>query len=360
MKWSFAGLGIILLGIIGAAIMFLFINVTTGNENDYYLLKEVTEAAMIDAVDLTYYKDNGELKIIKEKFIENFTRRFVESNLFIGNEYVIDFYDVWESPPKVTVVIRSTIKEYTVYQYTSDYSMVNNLTGILEFVEHSDTSAIVKGEPYNEKKLTLDYYASPYAWIPENKTKKEFTSVQALNIPSELNTGFIDNETINVNLESIENSETLTQNDVNRSLLIREIRYNVSNTSDVINKEQPAISIGHYYTDINNDIGNFLICTIKTEKTNKSCRKKIINCLNKQNSTVIATMPKENYIFDSDSRFSIKLSDDNGNNIINCDSQFWIALSGNIESNEQKNYAMIKYNLKWTFDEYAGIDEVGS
>ena len=35
---------------------------------DYYLLKEVTEAAMIDAIDLVYYRQTGDLKIIKEKY----------------------------------------------------------------------------------------------------------------------------------------------------------------------------------------------------------------------------------------------------------------------------------------------------
>ena len=34
--------------------ILLFQQLTTNNENDYYLLKEVTEAAMIDAIDIPY------------------------------------------------------------------------------------------------------------------------------------------------------------------------------------------------------------------------------------------------------------------------------------------------------------------
>ena len=40
MKWSFASVGLIVFGLIGLAIIILFQNITTNNENDYYLLKE--------------------------------------------------------------------------------------------------------------------------------------------------------------------------------------------------------------------------------------------------------------------------------------------------------------------------------
>ena len=79
MKWSFASVGLIVLGLVGLSIIILFQNITTNNENDYYLLKEVTEASMIDAIDMDYYRESGELKIIKDKFVESFTRRFAES-----------------------------------------------------------------------------------------------------------------------------------------------------------------------------------------------------------------------------------------------------------------------------------------
>ena len=69
MKWSFASVGLIVFGLIGLTIIILFQNITTNNENDYYLLKEVTEASMIDAIDMDYYRQTGELKIIKNKLI---------------------------------------------------------------------------------------------------------------------------------------------------------------------------------------------------------------------------------------------------------------------------------------------------
>ena len=39
MKWSFASVGLIVLGLVGLSIIILYQNITTNNENDYNLLK---------------------------------------------------------------------------------------------------------------------------------------------------------------------------------------------------------------------------------------------------------------------------------------------------------------------------------
>ena len=52
----------IVLGLIGLMIIALFIEITVNSEEEYYLLKETTEASMIDAIDYAYYRDTGELK----------------------------------------------------------------------------------------------------------------------------------------------------------------------------------------------------------------------------------------------------------------------------------------------------------
>ena len=74
MKWSFASVGLVAAGLVGVVIILLFQNLTVNNEEDYYLLKEILEASMIDSVDLAYYRDTGKLKIVQEKLVENFTR----------------------------------------------------------------------------------------------------------------------------------------------------------------------------------------------------------------------------------------------------------------------------------------------
>ena len=103
MRESYWGYWIILLGIFVIVIMMLVSNVTTTNTQDYYLVKEVTEASMVDAVDYAYYRTTGELKINSEKFVESFLRRFAD-NVEL-NTYQIDFYGIYEAPPKVSVKV---------------------------------------------------------------------------------------------------------------------------------------------------------------------------------------------------------------------------------------------------------------
>ena len=98
--------GIILLAIITFGVINIVQNYQTGNELDYYLLRETTEAAMTDAVDVGYYRLSGLLSIDKEKFVESFVRRFSE-NVSNSRTYDIGFYDINETPPKVSVLVQS-------------------------------------------------------------------------------------------------------------------------------------------------------------------------------------------------------------------------------------------------------------
>jgi len=137
MKWSFASVGLIILGLFGILIIMLFNEITVSNEQDYYTLKDATEAAMIDAVDVAYYRLTGEIKISKEKFVENFTRRFTETSTFGGGNYNIEFYQINESPAKVSLRVVDATNQYNIYTYTSDVeatrvNIVNELSAILD------------------------------------------------------------------------------------------------------------------------------------------------------------------------------------------------------------------------------------
>ncbi len=98
--------GIILLMIIILLIINIINNYETGGELDYYLVKETTEAAMQDAIDVEYYRMNSLIRIDKEKFVENFLRRFAD-NVDSTRSYNIKFYDINEVPPKVSVKVDS-------------------------------------------------------------------------------------------------------------------------------------------------------------------------------------------------------------------------------------------------------------
>lgn len=131
MKESYWGYFLILLGIFVIVIMMLLNNVTTTNSQDYYLLKEVTEASMIDAVDYGYYRETNEVRIVREKFVENFLRRFSES-VNVNNTYKIDFYDIYECPPKVSVRVTTKSGSYNIGGDASSFDIVNKIDGILE------------------------------------------------------------------------------------------------------------------------------------------------------------------------------------------------------------------------------------
>lgn len=100
-------LGIILLSLLALGAINLIISYTTGNELDYNLLKDTTEASMLEAVDLDFYaQSNGQIRMDKEKFAESFVRRFAE-NVSNDRNYHIQFIDINETPPKVSVRVES-------------------------------------------------------------------------------------------------------------------------------------------------------------------------------------------------------------------------------------------------------------
>ena len=71
MKWSFASVGLIMLGLFGIVIIMLFNDITVSNEQDYYTLKYATEASMLESVDVAYYRLTGEIKISQEHNFNN-------------------------------------------------------------------------------------------------------------------------------------------------------------------------------------------------------------------------------------------------------------------------------------------------
>lgn len=121
------GVLLILMGLLGIAFISVFEDITSTNDQNYYLVKEVTEAAMYDAIDFEYYRQTGVLKIDGEKFMENFVRRFAQSTN-IRKDYEIKFHDIIESPPKVSVSVGSK----TFSTSWEGFEMVNNIDAIFE------------------------------------------------------------------------------------------------------------------------------------------------------------------------------------------------------------------------------------
>ncbi len=138
MNKSFWGVFVVMLGITSIILIALFQSITNSDEHNSQLLKEVTEAAMWDAVDYGYYRDNGSYKINKEKFVENFIRRFAQSSQGRTKEYKIDFLDVNELPPKVSIKVTTTVESGTVFSLLGgntnevNFTLNNTIDAILE------------------------------------------------------------------------------------------------------------------------------------------------------------------------------------------------------------------------------------
>lgn len=130
MKESFWGVLIIVLGVVSLSFIYFFQTVSSTDEQNYTLLKEITEAAMYDAVDWAEYRSSGTVRINREKFVENFVRRFAES-VTLGNTYQIDIYDVSETPPKVSLKVSSKLNSNVTGELI-EFDIVNRLDAILE------------------------------------------------------------------------------------------------------------------------------------------------------------------------------------------------------------------------------------
>lgn len=160
MSTSTWGYLFLLLGIFAAALLLFFGNISSKNEQNYYLLKETTQNAMLDSVDKVAYQvgltqeevDNiktidcasgqpGTIRIITERFVESFARRFSES-VANNKNYKIQFYEINECPAKVSVKVTSTESyswlrrlfrgKKSTQAEVEEANIVNQLTAILE------------------------------------------------------------------------------------------------------------------------------------------------------------------------------------------------------------------------------------
>lgn len=132
MKESFFTYLVILLGMFVILVILLIQDLTSTSEEDYYLAKEVMEAAMIDSLDMGLYRETGTIRIIESKFVENYIRRFAES-VNDSKEYTFEFYDIYEQPPKATVVIKTQTTSVRVNMDAQEsYDIITKMSGILE------------------------------------------------------------------------------------------------------------------------------------------------------------------------------------------------------------------------------------
>lgn len=164
MKESFWGIFIIILGSIGIVAINLFQSLTVNTDHNYFLLKEVTQFAMEDSIDLSYYRSSGDprrIRIVKESFVENLTRRFSESAV-LSQDYKIVIHDIVEEPPKVSLSLLGNAnaldgKDYkilltidSIYEGTFSNTELSKIYPGLEYIVEIVTRGPVPPKPIYE------------------------------------------------------------------------------------------------------------------------------------------------------------------------------------------------------------------
>lgn len=134
MKHAFWGYFVVICGIVIVVILLLVQRMTTTTEEDFYLAREVLESSMIDAVDYGTYRTTGRLVMSEQKFVEVFIRRFAES-VTNNKTYELDFYGIYEEPPKASVKVRtSSGNTANIKDTVFDVNLDTLVSGILETI----------------------------------------------------------------------------------------------------------------------------------------------------------------------------------------------------------------------------------
>lgn len=131
MKETYWGYLIVILGLFVITVMIIIQNTTTTDEENTYAIKEIMEASMVEAVDYGIYMKYGDIRMIREKFVECFIRRFSET-VKGSKTYTIEFYEIYEDPPKASVKITTSTEEYNIDADATSFDIVTILNGILE------------------------------------------------------------------------------------------------------------------------------------------------------------------------------------------------------------------------------------
>ena len=164
MKESYWGYWFIILGLFVVSILLLTNDATTTSTQDYYQLKEVANSAIDDSVDYGYFQLTGELRIHKEVFVENFLRRFAET-VSPTNTYDVEFYDLFESPPKVSIKISTQTSGFIVGRdagadASTQLDVVNSIDLIVEFDNEDLLCSDYDCPPSNSTSAYCDYYTT--------------------------------------------------------------------------------------------------------------------------------------------------------------------------------------------------------
>ena len=129
MQTSYWGYWLIVMGVAIVGLMITVQGITINTTQDSYAIREMVEASMLESVDYGYYRDYNEIKINKEKFMEVFIRMTAEV-MGMNDTYEVNFYAIYEAPPKVSVEIKTN--SGTNFINTGDYDTISRIDAIIQ------------------------------------------------------------------------------------------------------------------------------------------------------------------------------------------------------------------------------------
>ena len=138
MQSSYWGYWLVVMGVAIVGLMISVQGITTNTTQDRYAIREMVEASMLESVDYAYYRDYNEIKINKEKFMEVFIRMTAEV-MGSNDTYEVNFYAIYEAPPKVSVEVKSNSGTNFI-PGSGDYDTTSRIDAIIQIHAEQTTT----------------------------------------------------------------------------------------------------------------------------------------------------------------------------------------------------------------------------
>lgn len=180
MQSSYWGYWLVAMGVAIVGLMISVQGITTNTTQDSYAIREIVDASMLEAVDYGYYRDYNEVKINKEKFMEVFLRMTTEV-MGANDTYQVNFYAIYEAPPKVSVEIRSN--SGTNFISAGDYDTVSRIDAIIQI--HAEEVGSTGGSGNNNNNNDNDNDEDP-GGAEEDPSTEELACEYGINRDTEL------------------------------------------------------------------------------------------------------------------------------------------------------------------------------
>ncbi len=137
MQSSYWGYWLVVFGVAIVGLVITVNGITSTETQDYYTIKENVDASMLESIDFAYYRDYNEIKINKEKFMEVFIRK-LPAVMAPNSTFKVNFYAIYEAPPKVSVEILSNSGASFI---AGNYDTVTRIDAILQTFAKEITTA---------------------------------------------------------------------------------------------------------------------------------------------------------------------------------------------------------------------------